>query len=131
VGGRAPAPGPGPFSNPWHHPGGFIDGGVRLSLGSAGPPEPAVAIALAVGAGGRASGRPLTREEAVRAMTWDSAYAEKAERDKGWLGPGTLADLAVLSDDIFAVSDHRVAAITSVLTVVGGTIVYDPGVLPK
>lgn len=131
VGGRAPTPGPGPFSNPWHHPGSFVDGGLRLSMGSAGPPEPALAIALAVGARGRASGRPLTREEAVRAMTWGSAYAEKAERDKGWLGPGTLADLAVLSDDIFTVPDHRVAAITSVLTVVGGTIVYDPGVLPK
>lgn len=129
VGGKRPAPGPAPFSNPWHYPGGHIDGGVTLSLGSAGPPEPAFAIASAVGAGGRASGRPLTREEAVRAMTWGSAYAEKTERDKGWLGPGTLADIAVLSDDIFTVPDDRLAAITSVLTVVGGTIVYDPGVL--
>jgi hypothetical protein len=131
VGGRAPTPGPGPFSNPWHYPGSFVDGGLRLSIGSAGPPEPALAIALAVGVGGRASGRPLTREEAVSAMTWGSAYAEKTERDKGWFGPGTLADLAILSDDVFTVPDDRLLTITSVLTVVGGTIVYDPGVLPK
>jgi hypothetical protein len=77
------------------------------------------------------SGRPMTREEAVRAMTWGSAYAEKAERDKGWLGPGTLADVAVLSGDLFAVPDAGLAAITSVLTVVGGAIVYDAGVLTK
>lgn len=70
-----------------------------------------------------------SREATIRAATWGSAYAEKAERDKGWLGPGTLADLAVLSDDIFTVSADRLPAISSVLTLVGGTIVYDPGVL--
>jgi predicted amidohydrolase YtcJ len=73
----------------------------------------------------------VTREEAVRAMTWGSAYAEKRERDKGWLGPGTLADVAVLSDDIFTVPADRLPGLTSVLTVVGGTIVYDAGVLTK
>lgn len=69
------------------------------------------------------------REATVAAATWGSAYAEKAERDKGWLGPGTLADLAVLSDDIFTVPVDRLRATTSVLTLVGGTIVYDPGIL--
>ena len=88
-------------------------------------------MAAATGATSLAAGRPLTREEAVRAMTWGSAYAEKTERDKGWLGPGTLADIAVLSDDIFTVSPDRLPAITSVLTLVGGTVVYDAGVLPK
>ena len=51
------------------------------------------------------------------------------ERDKGWLGAGALADLAVLSDDLFAVPANRLPAITSVLTLVGGRIVYDPGIL--
>lgn len=71
------------------------------------------------------------RLPAVQAATLGSAYAEKAERDKGWLGPGTLADIAILSDDIFTVPHERLASTTSVLTVVGGTIVYDAGVLPK
>lgn len=70
-----------------------------------------------------------SREATVTAATRGSAYAEKAERDKGWLAAGTLADFAILSDDLFTVPDVRLPAITSVLTVVGGAIVYDPGVL--
>lgn len=122
--------GPEPFSMPWHYPGLYVDGGVVLCLGSAGAPDPALVLTAATVGGGRAGGRPLTREEAVRAMTWGSAYAEKAERDKGWLGPGTLADLALLSDDVFTASPERLRAVTSVLTMVGGAIVYDAGVLP-
>jgi hypothetical protein len=124
-----PRSGPGPFSKETHYAGHYVDAGVVVSLGSAGVPDPAETVAAAIGATGRAGGRPLTREEAVRAITWGSAYAEKAEPDKGWLGPGTLADLAVLSDDIFTVPSDRIAGITSVLTVVGGAIVYDAGVL--
>lgn len=90
---------------------------------------PMAVLASLASAGQAMAGRTLTREEAVRAMTWGSAYAEKAERDKGWLAAGTLADLAVLSDDIFTAPADRLPAITSVLTLVGGTIVYDPGVL--
>jgi hypothetical protein len=121
--------GPGPFSMPNHHAGWYVDAGVVVGLGSAGPPAPGQTLAAAVGATIAAGGRPLTREEAVRAMTWGSAFTEKAERDKGWFGVGTLADLAVLSADIFTVPDDRLATIASVLTIVGGTIVYDPGVL--
>ncbi len=124
-------PGPGPFSSPTHYPGVYADAGAVVCLGSGAAPDPGLAIAWASGGGGRGGGRPLTREEAVRAMTWGSAYAEKTERDKGWLGPGTLADLAVLSDDVFTVPAERLAGVTSVLTVVGGTIVYDSGVLPR
>ena len=116
--------------------GALADAGIHPAAGSAGPPDPmavlSTLVGLDVGTGINASqgtGRMLTREEAVRAMTLGSAYAEKAERDKGWLGPGTLADLAVLSDDLFAVPAERLPAITSLLTLVGGTIVYDAGVL--
>ena len=112
----------------------FIDAGVVLAAGSGKTPAP-MAVLASVTRGQPPSPGPrvrgVTREEAVRAMTWGSAYAEKAERDKGWLGPGTLADIAVLSDDIFTVPPDRLPAITSVLTLVGGTIVYDPGVLTK
>jgi len=40
-----------------------------------------------------------------------------------------LADLAVLSDDYFTVPDEKVKKIRAVLTVVGGTVVHDAGVL--
>src|SRR2546422_9042749 len=45
----------------------------------------------------------LSREQAVLAYTRGSAYAELAERETGTLAPGMLADLAVLSQDIFTV----------------------------
>ena len=110
--------------------GALIDAGIQLAAGSGGLPNPMSVLTALVDAPG-VLGRALTREEAVRAMTWGSAYAEKAERDKGWLGAGTLADLAVLSDDVFTAHFARLRATTSVLTLVGGTIVYDPGVLTK
>jgi hypothetical protein len=57
------------------------------------------------------------------------AHAEHAEREKGTLAPGVLADLAILPQDIFAVPDNRLAETVSVMTIVGGRIVYDAGVL--
>ena len=119
--------------------GALLDAGIILAAGSTAP-EPryghyfdaqwrltsAMFATLAP-----AVGRDHTREEGVRAATWGSAFAEKAERDKGWLAPGTLADIAILSDDVFTVPAERLAGITSVLTLVGGAIVYDAGVLPS
>lgn len=70
-------------------------------------------------------GEALTREQAVTAYTRGSAYAETAEAEKGTLAPGMLADVAVLSQDIFTVPAHQLPATTSVLTVIGGRIVHD------
>ena len=71
----------------------------------------------------------LTREQAVIAYTLTSAYAEFSEKDKGSLEPGKLADLAVLSQDIFKVPANDLPKTASVLTMVGGKIVYDPKVI--
>ena len=114
--------------------GAVVDAGIVLAVGSSHPrlgPGRLVGVMTDQCPPDTTAGRLLTREEAVRAATWGSAYAEKGERDKGWLGPGTLADIAVLSDDVFTVPAERLSAITSVLTLVGGTIVYDSGVLTK
>jgi hypothetical protein len=67
----------------------------------------------------------ITREQAVIAYTLTSAYAEFAEKDKGSLEPGKVADLAVLSQDIFSVPPPELPKTESVLTMVGGRIVYD------
>ena len=67
---------------------------------------------------------PIARA-AVIAYTRTSAYAEFAEREKGSLETGKLADLAVLSQDIFAVSLEQLPSTRSVLTMVGGKVVYD------
>lgn len=66
----------------------------------------------------------LTREQAVIAYTLGSAYAEFAENYKGTLTPGKLADIAVLSQDIFTIPAQQLPATHSVLTIIDGKIVY-------
>jgi len=67
----------------------------------------------------------ITREQAVEAYTRGSAYAEFEEEEKGTLAEGKLADIAVLSQDIFTVPADALPATESILTLVGGKIVYD------
>jgi predicted amidohydrolase YtcJ len=74
-------------------------------------------------------GEAITREQAVTAYTITSAYAEFAEKEKGSLEVGKLADLAVLSQDIFTVAPPDLPKTQSVLTLVGGKIVHDAHVL--
>ena len=66
----------------------------------------------------------ITREQAVIAFTKTNAYAEFMEKEKGTLAKGMLADLAVLSQDIFSIPIQQLPATTSVLTIIDGKIVY-------
>jgi predicted amidohydrolase YtcJ len=66
----------------------------------------------------------LNREEALRLWTQGSAYKSSEEDVKGMLKPGMYADLAVLSHDFMTVPDDAIKDITSVMTIVGGKIVY-------
>ena len=66
----------------------------------------------------------LTREEAVIAYTKPSAFAEFAEKIKGILTVGKVADLAVLSQDIFTIPLKQLPGTSSVLTMVNGKIVF-------
>lgn len=71
----------------------------------------------------------LSVGQAVRAYTYGSAYADRRESEKGTLAEGMLADFVVLSDDLFAVGDDRIADVEVGATVVGGDVRYDAGVL--
>ncbi len=71
----------------------------------------------------------ITREQAVTAYTLGSAHAEFAEKEKGSLEPGKYADRAVLSQDIFRLPPPELPKTESVLTMVGGKIVYDAKVV--
>ena len=106
----------------------FLVAGIPLALGSdgGGRINPYVDIMLASTHPDRPS-EAITREQAVIAYTLTSAYAEFAEKDKGSLEPGKLADLAVLSQDIFSVPTTELPKTQSVLTLVGGKTVYDAG----
>ena len=73
-------------------------------------------------------GQLLTRTEALRMYTANQGWFTKDERDLGSIETGKLADLVVLSDDLFdpqKVSDAAIKRLHSVLTIVGGTVVYD------
>lgn len=66
----------------------------------------------------------ITVEEAVRAYTSSCAYAEFAERDKGTLEVGKLADVVVLSQDIFRIPADDIQKTGVTHTIVGGRIVF-------
>ena len=71
----------------------------------------------------------LTVEQAIRAYTYGNAYAEFKEHVKGSLCQGKLADLVVLSEDIFSIPPDDFVKIKSVLTMVNGQVVYTDGSL--
>jgi hypothetical protein len=66
----------------------------------------------------------LSREEALRLWTAGSAWFSAEEQKKGRLAQGQFADLAVLSEDYFAIPEERIKSLESVLTLLGGKIVY-------
>ncbi len=70
----------------------------------------------------------LSVDEALRAYTQGSAYAAFQEKEKGTLAPGKLADIIVLSQNLFTISPaeipHQVKGAKVVMTFVGGTLVY-------
>jgi predicted amidohydrolase YtcJ len=102
----------------------LIEAGVPVALGSDGPMNPFLNIMFATT---HPSNRKeaITREQAVKAYTYGSAFAEFAENEKGTITGGKLADLVVLSEDIFAAPVPDLPKTKSVLTIVGGKVIYD------
>ncbi len=68
-----------------------------------------------------------SRNEALRMYTLGSAWIAHDEQSRGSLEPGKLADMAVLSKDYFTVPTEEIGSIESVLTMVGGKVVYSAG----
>jgi len=69
----------------------------------------------------------LTRMEALRCATIETAHLTFEENIKGSLEPGKLADLIVLSDDPLTCPENDIKDITSELTIVDGEVVHDTG----
>jgi predicted amidohydrolase YtcJ len=67
----------------------------------------------------------LTVAEAVEAYTMGSAYAEFQEQVKGSITPGKLADMVLLSDDIFSIDPAKIRDVKVLKTIVGGKVVWD------
>ena len=66
----------------------------------------------------------MSREEALRLYTQGSSWFSAEDGAKGSLLPGQLADFAVLTADYFTVPEEEIKDLQSVLTVVGGEVVY-------
>ncbi len=107
--------------------------GVVLAFGTDYPVEPVTpfrglyAAVTRQSENGKKSYYPeqkISIEQAIAAYTTGSAYAEFAEKQKGKLEPGMLADFVVLDRDITSVPPAKVLETQVLRTVVGGRIVY-------
>ena len=113
----------------------LLDSGAVLAFGSdwtVAPLNPIVGIKAAVSRqtldgkhpGGWIPEQKITVDEAVRAYTWGSAFAEFAETVKGTLAVGKLADLVMLDRDIYSIDPGDIDRAQVVLTIVDGKVVY-------
>jgi hypothetical protein len=112
----------------------FLKKGVTLAFGTDYPVEPVTPFRGLYAAVTRKSmdgkkeyypEQKLNMEQAIAAYTTGSAFAEFAEKEKGTLAPGMLADLVVLDMDITSVPPEKILATKVLRTVVGGKTVYE------
>jgi len=112
----------------------FLRHGVVLAFGADYPIEPVTpfrglyAALTRMSEDGKRSYYPaekLNIEQAIAAYTTGAAFAEFAEKQKGKLEPGMLADFVVLDQDITAVPPPKILETKVLRTVVGGKTVYE------
>ena len=114
----------------------LLDTGARIATGTDAPVEDVspvqnfyASVTRASGSGqppgGFDSDQKLTRAEALRSMTKDSAYASFAEKQKGSIEVGKLADLVVLSQDILSVPDAALMKTEVLATILDGRVLHE------
>ncbi len=67
----------------------------------------------------------ITVEEAVRAYTLGSAFAEFTDTKKGSITRGKLADIVMLDQDIFTIDPVEIQNAHVVMTMLDGKVVYE------
>ena len=114
----------------------LLDSGVTLAFGTdwtVAPLNPILTIYAAVtrrtidgkNSKGWVPEQKISVEETVRAYTVGSAYAEFQDQVKGSITVGKLADLVLLSRDIFKIDPKEIENVKVVLTMVDGRVVYE------
>jgi predicted amidohydrolase YtcJ len=114
----------------------FLNHGVHLAFGTdwdVAPLNPLLTVYAAVtratldgkNPNGWFPEQKLTVAESVEAYTTGSAYAEFQEKEKGSITPGKLADMVLLSDDIFTIDPVKIRDVKVLKTIVGGRLVWD------
>jgi len=113
----------------------FLDHGVTLAFGTDWPVAPLdplqglyAAVTRATLDGKNPDGwipeEKITLPEAVEAYTMGAAFAEFQEKDKGSITPGKLADMVILSDNIFSTKPEAIRNAKVETTIVGGKVLY-------
>ncbi|HEX6771816.1 MAG TPA: amidohydrolase [Acidobacteriaceae bacterium] len=113
-----------------------LDSGATLAFGSdwpVAPLEPLMGIYAAVtrrtldgkNPNGWIPEQKITVAQAVHGYTVGSAYAQFDEKEKGSIEPGKLADMAVLSRDIFHIDPIQIQDTRVDLTIFDGRVIYD------
>jgi hypothetical protein len=113
----------------------FLDHGVPLAFGTdwpVAPLDPILGLYAAVtrapldgrNPNGWIPEQKITLAQAVEAYTMGSAFAEFQEHKKGSITPGKLADLVILSDNIFDLKPEAIRNVKVQTTIVGGKVVY-------
>ena len=112
----------------------FLKRGVTLAFGTDYPIEPVTPFRGLYAATTRKSvngkteyfpEQKISMDQAIAAYTTGSAFAEFAEKDKGQIQPGMLADFVVLDRDITAIPSQKLLETHVLRTVVGGKTVYE------
>jgi predicted amidohydrolase YtcJ len=114
----------------------FLEHGVHLAFGtdwSVAPLNPMLGLYAAVtratldgkNPGGWFPEQKLTVAEAVEAYTLGSAYAEFQDKEKGSISIGKLADMVLLSEDIFSIPPEKIREVKVLKTFVGGKVTWD------
>lgn len=114
----------------------LLDTGAVLAFGSDSPVAPLNPLFGIYGAvtrrtaddknpGGWIPEQKISVDEAVRAFTWGSAYAEFQDGWKGTLETGKLADIIILSDDIFTIDPTKIAQTRVLTTIADGRVVFE------
>lgn len=114
----------------------FLDSGAVIAAGSDAPVEvgdPRIEFYAAVyrhslDGFANADWHPeeaVSRDQALRMLTWAPAYAAFAEQDRGTLEAGKKADVTVFSQDLMAIAPPEILKVDAVLTIVDGKVVFE------
>lgn len=114
----------------------FLDHGVRLAFGTdwtVAPLNPMLSLYAAVtrrtlddkNPNGWLPEQKLTLAEAIEAYTMGSAYAEFEDQQLGSITPGKLADLVIVSDDLFKMDPKNIRDAQVDTTIMGGKVVWN------
>src|SRR5260370_1618659 len=114
----------------------LLDSGATLAFGTdwtVAPLNPLLSIYAAVtrrtldgkNPNGWIPEQKITVQEALRCYTTNNAWAMFREHEIGKIAPGMLADIVVLSDNLFTIAPEKIESAKVDITIFDGRVIYD------